>query len=200
MLRQPSGLQEVMGVSDISLRGEHNLRNVLAACALGAVLELPAEAMRAGVIGFSGVEHRLEFVRELNGVQWYNDSKATSPGMSVTAMHGFTEPLIVLAGGRDKDLPWDEFARQAGRQTRKVIAFGEAGELVAAALRAEAVSHEVVPGLAQAVEAAALAARDGDAVVLAPGGTSFDEFEDYEHRGRFFKQLVLALPEKEQSP
>ena len=199
MLRQPSGLQEVIGVSDISLRGEHNLRNVLAACALAAALDLPAEAMRAGVIGFSGVEHRLEFVRELNGVPWYNDSKATSPGMSVTAMKGFTEPLVVLAGGRDKDLPWDEFARQAGRQTRKVIAFGEAGELVAAALRAEAVSHEVVPGLAQAVEAAALAARDGDVVLLAPGGTSFDEFEDYEHRGRFFKRLVLALPEKEQS-
>ena len=107
-----------MPVSEIALRGGHNLLNVLAACALSAALDLPAEVIRAGIRGFGGVEHRLEFVRELDGVKWYNDSKATSPGMTVTAMQAFTEPLIVLAGGRDKALPWDVFAAQAEKKAR----------------------------------------------------------------------------------
>lgn len=192
--------QAVLPVGEIGLRGQHNLLNVLAACTLGAALGLPVEVMRAGVAGFAGVEHRLEFVRELNGVQWFNDSKATSPGMAVTAMRAFSEPLVVLAGGRDKNLPWEGFAARAEQQASQVIAFGEAAEIVAAAFdRAGVIDPKplIAGGLDEAVAAAAQLAKPGEVVLLAPGGTSFDEFTDFEARGRRFKELVHSLPDKE---
>ena len=173
---------------------------MLAACTLGAALGLPVEVMRAGVAGFAGVEHRLEFVRELNGVQWFNDSKATSPGMAVTAMRAFSEPLVVLAGGRDKNLPWEGFAARAEQQASQVIAFGEAAGIVAAAFeRAGVIDPKplIAGGLDEAVAAAAQLAKPGEVVLLAPGGTSFDEFTDFEARGRRFKELVHSLPDKE---
>ncbi|MFN2145548.1 MAG: glutamate ligase domain-containing protein, partial [Anaerolineales bacterium] len=105
----------------------------------------------------------------------------------------FSEPLIVLAGGRDKALPWEDFAKQARLKARKVIAFGEASGIVAAAYP----QAQVCAGLDEAVQLAADLARSGDVVLLAPGGTSFDEFSDYEARGRRFKQLVENLPAKE---
>lgn len=192
-----------MPVSEISLRGEHNLLNVLAACAIAAASGWPVEIMRAGVKAFSGVEHRLEFVRTWGGADWYNDSKATSPGMSITAMQAFEEPLVILAGGRDKDLPWDGFATQVQAQADHVILFGEAAEKIRAALEQvkqqndRTYSLDICPGLDEAVKTAAGLARPGDVVLLAPGGTSFDEFNDFEARGRRFKQLVNQLPEKE---
>ena len=189
-----------MPVSEIALRGEHNLLNVLAACTLSAALDLPPDVMRAGVHGFAGVEHRLEFVRDLDGVKWYNDSKATSPGMSVTAMRAFSEPLVVLAGGRDKHLPWEAFAAQAEKQARNVIAFGEAAGIVLSAFEQAGVAEPkpvACAGLDEAVAAAATLAQPGDVVLLAPGGTSFDEFTDFEARGRRFKELVHSLPSKE---
>ena len=192
-----------MPVSEIRLRGEHNLLNVLAACAIAAAAGWPVEVMRAGVKGFSGVEHRLEFVRTWGGADWYNDSKATSPGMTVTAMQAFEEPLVILAGGRDKDLPWGGFAAQVQAQADHVILFGEAAEKIKAALEQveqqndRTYSLDICEGLDQAVESAARLACPGDVVLLAPGGTSFDEFSDFEARGRRYKQLVNQLPEKE---
>jgi UDP-N-acetylmuramoylalanine--D-glutamate ligase len=185
--------QIVLPVSEVALRGGHNLLNVLAACALSSALDLPVEVIRAGIQGFGGVEHRLELVRELDGVKWFNDSKATSPGMTVTSMQAFSEPLIVLAGGRDKALPWDVFAEQAEKRARKVIAFGEAAGIVADAYP----QAQVCEGLEMAIQLAFELAQPGDVVLLAPGGTSFDEFLDYEARGRRFKELVLNLPLKE---
>ncbi|MBN2045663.1 MAG: UDP-N-acetylmuramoyl-L-alanine--D-glutamate ligase [Anaerolineales bacterium] len=192
-VRRGAEQQAVIPLDEISLRGDHNLLNVLAACALSLALDLPAQVIRAGIQGFGGVEHRLEFVREINGVQWYNDSKATSPEMAVTAMQAFSERLVVLAGGRDKALPWDEFARQAAKRARAVIAFGEAAGIISAAYP----NSTVCQGLEQAVELAVEAAKTGDVVLLAPGGTSFDDYVDYEARGRHFKQLVNDLPVKE---
>ncbi|HSG26564.1 MAG TPA: UDP-N-acetylmuramoyl-L-alanine--D-glutamate ligase [Anaerolineales bacterium] len=202
-VRTDAGDEAVMPVSEISLRGEHNLLNVLAACAIAAASGWPVEIMRAGVKAFSGVEHRLEFVRTWGGADWYNDSKATSPGMSITAMQAFEEPLVILAGGRDKDLPWDGFATQVQAQADHVILFGEAAEKIRAALEQvkqqndRTYSLDICPGLDEAVKTAAGLARPGDVVLLAPGGTSFDEFNDFEARGRRFKQLVNQLPEKE---
>jgi len=202
-VRSEEGDEAIMPVSELTLRGEHNLLNVLAACAIALASGWPAEIMRAGVQGFSGVEHRLEFVRTWGGADWYNDSKATSPGMTVTAMQAFQEPLLILAGGRDKDLPWGDFAAQVQAQADHVILFGEAAEKIQAALQRvqqasdRQYSLDVCPGLDQAVDTAARLAEPGDVVLLAPGGTSFDEFSDYEARGRRFKQLVNQLPEKE---
>lgn len=202
-VRTEQGEAQVMPVSEIALRGAHNLLNVTAACAVGSALGLPPQVMHAGIAGFAGVEHRLEFVRNWGGADWYNDSKATSPGMAVTAMRSFPERLVVLVGGRDKALPWESFVAQALRQADHVIAFGEAAGLIQAAIR-EAVAEneqpfqlEICPGLSRAVAAAANCVQPGQVVLLAPGGTSFDEFSDYEARGRAFKALVNQLPPEE---
>jgi UDP-N-acetylmuramoylalanine--D-glutamate ligase len=204
VVRTDLGEQDVISTDHVELPGSHNLLNVAAACAAAAALGLPADVMRAGIRGFTGVEHRLEFVRQWGGADWYNDSKATSPGMTVTAMQAFNERLIVLVGGRDKHLPWEQFAQQAAAQADVVIAFGEAAGIIQQAVREVlperemGLQLEIHPGLDQAVNAAANRVRRGHVVLLAPGGTSFDEFEDYEARGRHFKNLVNRLPVEEQ--
>ncbi len=113
-------------LSVISLRGRHNLENVLAACAIAVGAGFPVEAMKEGLRGFIGIEHRLEFVRRIKGVDWYNDSIATSPQRAIAAMKSFDEPIVLLAGGRDKDLPWEEFARFVTDKVDHLILFGEA--------------------------------------------------------------------------
>ena len=186
-------------LTDIDLRGDHNLLNVLAASALAAAAGFPTDVIRAGVVDFHGVEHRLEYVGAWGGAEWYNDSKATSPAMSVTAIQSFEEPLVVLAGGRDKKLPWDAFAETVQNRVDHLVLFGEAAPVIEAALQPDGRNYtlDVCNTLAQAVEAAAQQAGPGDVVLLAPGGTSFDEFSDYEARGRQFKDLFRALPQKE---
>ncbi|MDW7990676.1 MAG: UDP-N-acetylmuramoyl-L-alanine--D-glutamate ligase [Anaerolineae bacterium] len=185
---------------EVRLRGDHNLLNVLAACALAGIVGVPVEAMRQVIRTFPGVEHRLEFVREWRGVQWYDDSIATAPERVVAALRSFTEPIVLLAGGRDKKLPWEEFAREAVQRVRYLITFGEAGEMIAGKVEeaARAVSGQLegiqrVRTLEEAVEAAARVARPGDVVLLSPGGTSFDAFRDFAERGDRFKELVWSL-------
>jgi UDP-N-acetylmuramoylalanine--D-glutamate ligase len=197
-LRTEEGEFEVMPVAEIRLRGEHNLLNVLAACSAAAVAGLPVEAMRTATKGFSGVPHRLEFVRTWGGADWYNDSKATTPQASITAMRAFDEPLIVLAGGRDKHLPWGEFIEVANERVEHLILFGEAADVIRRAMGEKdyGFSVDVCAGLEEAVNAAANDASPGDVVLLAPGGTSFDEFHDFEERGQRFKELVHALSEE----
>ncbi|MGC8945446.1 MAG: UDP-N-acetylmuramoyl-L-alanine--D-glutamate ligase [Anaerolineae bacterium] len=187
--------------AEVRLRGDHNLLNVLAACALAGVVGVPVEAMRQVARTFPGVEHRLEFVREWRGVQWYDDSIATAPERVVAAMRSFTEPLVLLAGGRDKKLPWEEFAQEAVQRVRYLITFGEAGEMIAGKVQEAARAAtgplegiQRVRTLEEAVEAAAQVARPGDVVLLSPGGTSFDAFRDFAHRGDRFKELVRGLP------
>ncbi len=182
---------------EVRLRGDHNLLNVLAACALAGVVGVPVEAMRQVIQTFPGVEHRLEFVQEWRGVQWYDDSIATAPERVIAALRSFTEPMVLLAGGRDKKLPWEEFAREAVGRVRYLITFGEAGEMIAGKVEEAA---QATPGrlegiqrvrtLEEAVEAAARVARPGDVVLLSPGGTSFDAFRDFAERGDRFKELV----------
>jgi UDP-N-acetylmuramoylalanine--D-glutamate ligase len=183
---------------EVQLRGEHNLLNAAAACAIAAAADLTREAMVQGIRAFRGLPHRLEFVRRVGGVDWYNDSIATAPERSIAAIRAFTEPLVLLAGGRDKDLPWDEFAEVVCQRVDHLILFGEAGQKIlravegaCAARRPETV--EVQAGLEGAVSSAARIAQPGDVVLLAPGGTSFDEFQDFEARGNRFKQMVQSL-------
>lgn len=189
---------EVMPVSSVALRGVHNLYNVLAACAIAFAAGLPIEAMRAGVEGFAGIPHRLEFVRTWKGADWYNDSIATAPERAIAAIRSFHEPLVLLAGGRDKQLPWQDFAALVRQRVDHLIVFGEAAELIASAIGPlqpgeRPFSLTRCSGLRQAVQAAAEIAQPGDVVLLAPGGTSFDEFRDFEERGERYKQWLMEL-------
>jgi UDP-N-acetylmuramoylalanine--D-glutamate ligase len=194
-LRTAEGETEVIKTADIQLRGEHNLQNVLAAAAIAGAAGLPLEAMQEGMRGFSGVEHRLEFVREWGGAAWYNDSIATAPERAIAAIKSFEEPLVLLAGGRDKDLPWGEFAQLAAQRVDHIIAFGEAATIVEKAMAEASGGYTVVSckNLAGAVEAAAELVAEGDVVLLSPGGTSFDEFKDFAERGEKFKEMVNQL-------
>jgi UDP-N-acetylmuramoylalanine--D-glutamate ligase len=190
--------QPLLTTDLIILRGEHNLLNVLAACAVAMGAGLPVEAMRVGVNGFEGAPHRLEFVRSWGGADWYNDSIATAPERAMAAIRSFDEPLVLLAGGRDKDLPWDEFADLVRQRVDHLIIFGEASAKVKAAVEKAGpgerpYSISVCEGLAEAVEEAANVVAPGDVVLLSPGGTSFDQFVDFAERGRWFRTWVNEL-------
>lgn len=199
------GVDEVICQRDeVQLRGHHNLLNVLAACTISGLVGVPLDAMREAIRAFTGVEHRLELVREVGGVAYYDDSIATAPERVVAALRSFEEPIVLLAGGRDKDLPWEEFADEAVARVRHLITFGEAGEMIAQKVEAR-LSQGNDGGLEDitrtstlesAVEAAARVARAGDVVLLSPGGTSFDAFQDFAERGDRFEELVKELPER----
>jgi UDP-N-acetylmuramoylalanine--D-glutamate ligase len=172
--------------------------NVTAACAIAAGAGFSPQAMEAGIRGFTGVPHRLEFLRQVNGVDWYNDSIATAPERSMAAIRAFDQPLVLLAGGRDKDLPWEAFGDLVCRRVDHLIVFGEAAGKILQAVQAARVGDrpftlEVRPGLETAVQTAARVAEPGDVVLLAPGGTSFDEFTDFVDRGERFRAWVEAL-------
>jgi UDP-N-acetylmuramoylalanine--D-glutamate ligase len=192
----------IMPVSEIRLRGEHNLLNVLAACAIAWGAGLPAHAMRTGVQHFHGVPHRLEFVRAWGGADWYNDSIATAPERAMAAIRSFEEPLVLLAGGRDKDLLWQDFAQLVLKRVDHLILFGEAAgkiqQAVDAALKQPGLEDSTMSlthckGLREAVMQASRLVEPGDVVLLSPGGTSFDEFRDFEERGACFVELVKNL-------
>jgi UDP-N-acetylmuramoylalanine--D-glutamate ligase len=190
--------QTIAPLACLKLRGEHNQLNALAASALGVLVGLQPSEIQQGLESFSGLPHRLEFVRRVNGVDWYDDSIATAPERTLAALASFeTEPIILLAGGRDKDLPWDTFADTVSQRVDHLILFGEAGPKIAHAMRSAAgtrlQSQEICADLESAVAKAAELAEDGDVVLLAPGGTSFDAFVDFGARGDRFKALVEAL-------
>ncbi len=179
------------------LRGEHNVLNVLAAFAIGHAADLSLDAMLDAAENFRGVPHRLELVREWRGVRWYNDSIATAPERTMAAIRSFDEPLVLLLGGRDKNLPWEDLARLVRQRVDHVVLFGEAAEKIERALYAvegeRPYTIERYPNLHEAVQAAARVAESGDVVLLSPGGTSFDEFRDFEERGERFRQWVQQL-------
>ncbi len=200
--RQGGQLTWLMSRSAVVLRGDHNLLNVLAACAISLAAGIPERVLEAGVRGFGGVAHRLEYVRSWGGADWYNDSIATAPERTIAAIRSFTEPLVLLSGGRDKDLPWEELAALISRRVDHLILFGEAAEKINQALVSElalsggsdrTLTVTRCPGLRQAVQAASQVVQPGDVVLLSPGGTSFDEFTDFEERGECFRQLVTQL-------
>lgn len=187
----------IMPIKEVQLRGAHNLLNVLAACAIARCVNLPVESIRSAIAGFVGVAHRLEFVRRWGGADWYNDSIATAPERAMAAIRSFREPLVLLAGGRDKDLPWEEFAQLVVQRVRYLILFGEAAEKIEGIIRTTPGSHALpmlrCKGLRDAIVSAADVVEAGDIVLLSPGGTSFDEFIDFEERGECFRQWVRNL-------
>jgi UDP-N-acetylmuramoylalanine--D-glutamate ligase len=183
--------------SQILLRGEHNVMNTLAAFAIGYATGLPLDAMLEGARNFHGVAHRLELVREWDGTKWYNDSIATAPERTMAAIRSFTEPIVLLLGGRDKNLPWGDLAALVHERVDRVVIFGEAAEKITAALEQAngplKKTMERCKGLEEAVQAAARLTKPGEVVLLSPGGTSFDQFRDFEERGEAFRKWVSEL-------
>ena len=199
MLQTANDVEKIMPRELILLRGEHNLVNVLAACAISYAAGLPISAMQEGVKGFLGVEHRLELVRTWRGSEWFNDSIATAPERTMAALRCFTEPIILLLGGRDKDLPWDDLVRMIHNRVSHVIVFGEAAFKILSALGLLAPGEKLTSiacaaDFEDALYQAAQICEPGDVVLLSPGCTSYDAFKDFEERGNYFKKWVNNLP------
>lgn len=195
----------IMSRQNIGLLGEHNLLNALAACAIAYAANLPSDAMRSGILAFTGLPHRLEFVRSWGGADWYNDSIATAPERAMAAIRSFDRPIILLAGGRDKDLPWEDFTELVRQKVDHLVLFGESAEKIAGSIRKTPANGSIggirrpftvvrVETLHDAVLAASEIVEPADVVLMSPGGTSFDEFRDFEARGEAFKKWVLELP------
>ena len=179
----------------IGLRGSHNLENVLAAAAAARLAGVEPDAIAGGVRSFAGVEHRIEYVATISGVEYFNDSKATNVDATLKALDAFSGNVLVILGGKDKGSDY-RILRQALRShARMALLIGSAADKIEAEL-AGVIPVERAETLARAVEAASLHARPGDTVLLAPACASFDQFENYEHRGRVFKQLVRELEKK----
>jgi UDP-N-acetylmuramoylalanine--D-glutamate ligase len=196
VLRDGDAVAPVCHLEEVRLPGRHNLANVAAAVVISAVIGTPVDAMREAIRGFVGVAHRLEMVGEVGGVAFYNDSIATAPERSIASMRSFQQPVILIAGGRNKQLPLDDWARVVKDRVRAVVLMGEAGEEMEQALRAagaEDLSLFRADSMERAVEWAWRCARPGDVVLLAPGGTSFDMYRDFEQRGERFREIVARL-------
>lgn len=182
----------------IHLRGDYNMANTLAAFVIGHAAGFPLEAMVEAAEAFRGVPHRLELVRELNGVRWYNNSIASAPERTIAVIHAFEEPIVLLLGGRDKNLPWEGLMRLVSERVDHVVIFGEAAEKIERTANSLPVGMKRISiiranGLREAVLKAAEVAKPGDVVLLSPGGTSFDEFKDFEERGERFREWVHKL-------
>jgi len=186
---------EMCKTNEIHLRGEHNLLNVLAAFTIAYEMGISRDPMQNAIRHFFGVAHRLEFVREVNGVKWYNDSIATAPERTIAAVNSFSEPIVLMVGGKDKDLPWDRLGDLIHKKVDHVIVFGAAVEKILAAIGPvefgkKPYSITRSENLENALKAASQIAKAGDIVLLSPGGTSYDEFKDFEERGEKFRSWV----------
>ncbi|HTB16027.1 MAG TPA: UDP-N-acetylmuramoyl-L-alanine--D-glutamate ligase [Bryobacteraceae bacterium] len=184
--------EPLMKTSEVPLRGTHNLENTMAAATIAKVAGATLTQIRAAVMTFPGVEHRLEFVREHNGVAWYNDSKATNVDAALKAIAAFSGGLWIILGGKDKNSDYRPLAAPLKEKSHAVLLIGAAAEKIRAQLGND-VRMISCHTLETAVREARARAAAGDTVLLAPACASFDQFENYEHRGREFKRLVGEL-------
>jgi len=181
--------ESVIPLSEIPLKGEHNVENVLAAVCAARLAQAPVDAIRRAVASFKAVEHRLEYVATLNGVEFYNDSKATNVDATAKAIAAFSSGIHLILGGKDKNSDYTQLAELLRARVRAVYTIGSAAAKIESHLRG-VVTIQSCETLDRAVSAAASAAHPGEVVLLAPACSSFDQFESYEHRGRVFKELV----------
>lgn len=192
VLRTASG-EERYPRGILRIPGRQNVENALAAIAVARSMEIPPPDVLAELARFPGLPHRVEFVRSVAGVSYYNDSKGTNVGAVLAALDGFPEPVVLIAGGKDKGVDFRPLRAAVGRKARAVVLLGEARDRMAREL-AGAAPITVAGTLPQAVRAAADAARTGDAVVFSPACSSFDMFRNFEERGEAFRKAVEELP------
>ena len=190
------GNELLLAVSQLKIRGSHNYANALAALAIGASMNLPMAAMLVALQAFAGLEHRCQWLRNLHGVDWYNDSKATNVGAALAAIEGLgaghAGKLVLIAGGDGKGADFSSLKAPVAQYCRAVIVLGRDGERLATAL-AETVTIERVATLDDAVRVAAELAQAGDSVLLAPACASLDMFKNFEQRGELFAHAVGRL-------
>ena len=184
----------VIALNELPIPGEHNLENVLAATAMAVCAGVPADVIAGSVRSFKAVEHRMEFVREVSGVTFYNDSKATNTDSAIMGLNAVNRPVILIGGGQDKGLCYDEWVAQFEGKVKTFIIIGEAGcKLEETCRKFNFTAFKKACTMKDAVHLACKEASEGDCVLLSPACASFDMFDDYEHRGQVFKELVMAL-------
>jgi len=194
VLKDKGELYELCPVRELALPGEHNLENGLAAALMAYLAGTPIQAIAGVLRNFAGIEHRCERVAEIGGVKFVNDSKGTNPEATIKALQAFTEPIILIAGGRSKGSDFSQWAKIVKERVKKVILLGEAAPLLEQVLTDTGYYNiERVVSLEEAVAAAYRTARAGECVLLSPACASWDMFSSYEERGRAFKEAVAQL-------
>ena len=187
--------EKIMNVSDIPLPGAHNLDNVMASALVGHLFSVPVPLIRESIKNFQGLEHRLEKVSNIRGVEFYNDSKATNVEAAITSIVSFNQPIILVLGGRDKGSDFKKLRKPILERVKKVFLIGEAKEKIKRALK-NAIPMSDVFSLKEAVVEGFASANSGEIVLLAPACTSFDMFSNFEERGKIFKEEVYSLEKK----
>jgi UDP-N-acetylmuramoylalanine--D-glutamate ligase len=185
--------EPVAPVAEITLRGAHNVENVLAATAMALWTGMEPATIRKGIAMFRGVAHRIERVHDARGVTFYNDSKGTNVASTIKALESFPEPVILIAGGKGKGQDFAPLAAAARGRVRNAVLIGADRDQIRRALHGAGVATEYAESMEEAVRLASRRARIGDVVLLSPACASFDMFQNYEHRGEVFKDAVRRL-------
>jgi len=193
VFRREGSDERIMAVGEIPLKGAHNLENVLAAICCGVLLSCDGAKIRTAVRDFKAVEHRLEYVATVRGVEYYNDSKATNVDATIKALESFPSGVHLVLGGKDKGSDYTVLNDLLRQRVKRVYTIGAAAQKIESQIK-NAVQVVSADTLEAAVKQAANSAQAGEVVLLAPACASFDQFENYEHRGRVFKELVRGLP------
>lgn len=194
VFRDSNSQQEILQVSDIPLKGAHNLENVLAAVCAGALMGCAPEKIRQAVHSFKAVEHRLEFVATIRGVDYYNDSKATNVDATIKALESFPANIHLILGGKDKGSDYTVLNDLLRKRVKRVYTIGAAAAKIESQIKGPEVVHAET--LDAAIRKANAFAQSGDIVLLAPACASFDQFKSYEHRGKLFKEIVRGLADE----
>lgn len=192
LVLRDGGTEERYPRKDVRIKGRQNVQNALCAMAAARRMGVSESIVRSVLASFPGLSHRIEFVREVGGVSWYNDSKGTNVGAVVAAVEGFDEKVVLLAGGKDKGVDFTPLRTPLKARARGVVLFGQAAGRMEREIEG-VVQTVLVDTLDEAVKAAAEMARPGDAAVLSPACSSFDQFRDFEHRGEEFRRAVKEL-------
>ena len=185
---------DLLNADEMNIIGNHSVENALAATAAGICAGVPPELIRDAVLNFKAFEHRIEFVRELNSVRYYNDSKATNIDSAIKGLEAMRWPVILIGGGYDKHADFSDWVKLFEGRVKHLYLLGEVAEKIAETCRAcNFTAFERVNSLKDAVDAAYGKAKPGDCVLLSPACASWDMFDDFEQRGRLFKEFVNAL-------
>lgn len=185
-------VSKVCSSSDLFIKGEHNIANALSVMAIAKLLNIPNQKIREAFAAFKGVEHRIEFVREIDGVEYYNDSKATNVDSVIVALKTFTKPIYLILGGKDKGNNYDDIKDLVKEHVKKIYAIGVSAQKVEDYF-GSFIATEKKESMQACVEAARKEAEAGSVLLLSPACASFDMFDNYEHRGKVFKQAVEGL-------